>query len=276
MRAIAAYMASRNNESRQGGNQNNYNEGRNNPGGNNRYGEMRRNEYNEAENRQSDRYNARNEMENERFEGNAEMRRRRDSRGRYMIREPVERYSEDPYRGRQNDPYIPERRSEDEEERPRNVVEFPYSPERMPPESRMIGFGTRNHYEEGRKEAEVGGKMWLQPIAKEGGMMMFDRETAEEWVKNMKNEDKSHPTGGKWSAESLKPLAQKYGIPTEDEKFWEFFAMTNAMYSDYSEVAKKFGITSPEFYACMAKAFMNDKDAEDDKVALYYEYIAKK
>lgn len=105
---------------------------------------------------------------------------------------------------------------------------------------------------------------------------MMDKETAEKWVNNMRNEDKNHPHGGKWTPEALKPFAQKYNIPVDSPKFWEFYAMTNAMYSDYSEVVKKFGISSPEFYACMAKAFMDDRDAEPDKVARYYEYIAKK
>ena len=92
----------------------------------------------------------------------------------------------------------------------------------------------------------------------------------------MRNSDPAHPTGGRWTMDELKPLAQKYGIPTDGEAYYEFYAMTNAMYSDYAEVAKKFGISSPEFYACMAKAWRKDKDATDDKTALYYRYIVKK
>lgn len=104
----------------------------------------------------------------------------------------------------------------------------------------------------------------------------FDRRTAEEWVHSMRNSDPAHPTGGRWTMDELKPLAQKYGIPTDGEAYYEFYAMTNAMYSDYAEVAKKFGISSPEFYACMAKAWLKDKDAMDGKTALYYRYIVKK
>lgn len=106
--------------------------------------------------------------------------------------------------------------------------------------------------------------------------MEMDRETAEKWVKAMHNEDAAHPTGGRWKVEELKPMAQKLGIPNDGAKFWEFYAMTNAMYSDYSEVGKKFGITSPDFYASMAKAWMEDKDAVKDKTAMYYECIVKK
>ena len=159
-----------------------------------------------------------------------------------------------------------------------NIVEWPYA---NPDDrggnyrsGRQIGFGAQNNMSEGSDPRHSDYSMGRS--GSERDAMEFDRETAEHWVRNMRNEDKSHPMGGKWSPDMLKPLAQKYGIPTEGAKFWEFYAMTNAMYSDYGEVARKFGITSPEFYVCMAKAWMNDKDAKPDKTALYYEYIVEK
>lgn len=158
---------------------------------------------------------------------------------------------------------------------PKNVVEWPYTP--VGPgtrANRQIGFGAQNNMEHGDMKHEDDYHMGRSESHMDG--MEFDRETAEHWVRSMRNEDKAHPVGGKWTAEMLKPLAQKYGIPTDGKKFWELYAMTNAMYSDYGEVARKFGITSPEFYVCMAKAWMEDKDAEPDKTALYYEYIVKK
>ncbi len=33
---------------------------------------------------------------------------------------------------------------------------------------------------------------------------------------------------------------------------------------------------APEFYVCMAKAWLDDKHAEPDKTALYYDYIVRK
>lgn len=92
----------------------------------------------------------------------------------------------------------------------------------------------------------------------------------------IKNEDASHPVGGKWSPDMPKPLAQKYGIPTNGQKFWELYTMANAMYSDHSEVARKFGVTSPEFCVCMTKVWLDDKDAESGKTALYYDYFVRK
>lgn len=104
----------------------------------------------------------------------------------------------------------------------------------------------------------------------------LDKDTAERWVSGMENTDPAHPSGGKWSMDELKPLAKKYGIGVDGSRFYEFFAMTNAMYSDYATVAKRFGITSPEFYACMAKAWMDDKDAVEGKTRLYYDAIVRK
>lgn len=144
-----------------------------------------------------------------------------------------------------------------------------------------IGFGaernqpTRSHYQDGQQREHgqplrAGGTFLMEPAQEP---IPFDRQAAEEWVEHMENSDPSHPRGGKWTPDDLKPLARKLGFPEDGEKFWEFYAMMNAMYSDYAPVAKKFGIVSPEFYACMAKAWMEDKDAKDDKTALYYKYI---
>ena len=168
-----------------------------------------------------------------------------------------------------------------------NVIQWPYGPgmPHVPPDSRMIGFGnrprkyeTRSHYDGGRQEAEVGGTMWMQPVEEHHhkGMEKLDKTTAERWVRSMRNEDPNRPTGARWSMEELKPMAQKFGIKPDSDEFVEFYAMTNAMYSDYCEVAKKFNITSPEFYGMMAKAWMEDRDAVPNKTAMYYECIVEK
>ena len=55
----------------------------------------------------------------------------------------------------------------------------------------------------------------------------------------------------------------------------EFFAVMNALYSDYCKVAKKYGVDKTDFWADLAKAFINDKDAKSGKVKMYYECIAE-
>ena len=89
----------------------------------------------------------------------------------------------------------------------------------------------------------------------------------------MKGEDSK---GEKLSMEDLKAVAQKNGIPIDGEKFLEFYVMMNAMYTDYGEVAKKYNINNPDFFAALTKAWMNDKDAAENKTKKYFEKIVKK
>lgn len=99
-------------------------------------------------------------------------------------------------------------------------------------------------------------------------------DAATEWVEAMKNTDPDHPTGAKWTMEQTKPIAAKHGFTTP-EKQVEFWASMNMMYSDYCEVAKKHGVSTLDYYADMTKAWMNDKDAVENKTAAYIEYCTK-
>ena len=110
----------------------------------------------------------------------------------------------------------------------------------------------------------------------EYGEHTFNRSMAEEWVADLESDDPAKPHGGKWTTDQIRPIAQKYGVPTEGDKFYEFWAVMNALYADYYGVAKKYNALNPEFFADMTMAFLNDKDAVHDKAAVYYEYIAKK
>ena len=118
----------------------------------------------------------------------------------------------------------------------------------------------RNH-----SRVEYGNETMLEP---------FNEATAVDWVKSMTYED---PTvrGAKWTPDQVRPIAEQKGIPSSGEKFWQFYAMMNAMYADYYKVAEKFGSNTTDFYACMAKAFMDDRDAVDNKVEMYKMYVVK-
>ena len=76
--------------------------------------------------------------------------------------------------------------------------------------------------------------------------------------------------------EEVKEFAKKRGVETEGQKMIDFYAIMNAMYSDYSKVAEEFGVEEPEFFAAMAKAFLDDKDAVKNKAAVYYHCIVEK
>lgn len=269
MKAISAYMANRSAQRSEE--------------------ETRRSMYGER----TDEYGRHSAMDEGRTE-DTEMRRRRDSRGRYMMEEderPESRYRGRDGRwkaGRRRSEYDGGMRMEDEEEggeeREGRAIQWPYAPglPHIPAESRMIGFGkrteyeTRSHYDGGKAAAKVGGTMWMEPIGEEDEELELDRVTAERWVQGMKNEDPARPKGPRWSMEEVKPHAMKFGVETEGEELVEFWAVMNAMFSDYAGVAKRFNITSPEFYAMMAKAWMDDKDAVPNKTAMYYKCCVKK
>lgn len=138
-----------------------------------------------------------------------------------------------------------------------------------------IGFGEprRMHNDEGGHEQkrEMGKtRSYEDPLP-------MDEHTAKKWVKEMKNRDEKFPHGERWPAELLKPYAQRYGIPTRGPEFWEFYAIVHAMYSDFYPVGKKYGAKdgSPEFYVCLAKYWLDDEDAVEDKASVYYDCVVK-
>lgn len=148
-----------------------------------------------------------------------------------------------------------------------------------------LGFGAA-HYDTGAPARQddrrptaikASGTVWMDsPEAEEDDPAPIDRETAMRWVDSMEGTDPNHPHGGKWSPEALKPLAQKEGFPPDGTEFWAFYAVANAMYSDYAATAKRYGIHSPDFYADMAADFIRDADAAPDKVQKYLRYIVRK
>lgn len=100
--------------------------------------------------------------------------------------------------------------------------------------------------------------------------MPFTHETAMAWVDQMENADGTH--GAHWTMEQTKELQEKKGISHDPV---EFFAAMNMMYSDYCKIAKRYNVNTADFYASMAKAFLDDKDAAPDKLAKYYEYVVE-
>lgn len=104
-----------------------------------------------------------------------------------------------------------------------------------------------------------------------GGMNApFTRGMAMGWADQMENADGTH--GPHWAMEQTKELQDKKGIGHDPV---EFFVTMNMMYSDYCKIAKRYNVNTPDFYASMAKAFLDDKDAVPDKLAKYYEHVVQ-
>lgn len=100
--------------------------------------------------------------------------------------------------------------------------------------------------------------------------MQLTRETAMEWTGDMVNADGT--TGPHWSMEQVRQVMEQRGIDCDP---LEFYAVLNAVYSDYCAVAKRHGVNKPEFYIDMAKAWIDDQDAAKGKAARYFHYIVK-
>ena len=103
----------------------------------------------------------------------------------------------------------------------------------------------------------------------------FDRETAMQWAEHMQNADGSN--GPHWTMEQTTAVAESMGIQAPVVPHWAWGVTMNMMYSDYYDVARKFGVNVPEFYAELARAFLMDKDGPgpEEKLCAYYRCIVK-
>lgn len=80
-------------------------------------------------------------------------------------------------------------------------------------------------------------------------------------------------TGPHWTMEQAEIVKNQCGIKCDPI---EFFVAMNLIYSDYSEVFKKYGVRDKIYlYADMAEAFLDDPDAQPGKLARYYDCIVK-
>lgn len=100
----------------------------------------------------------------------------------------------------------------------------------------------------------------------------------ENWKRHLKNQDGT--MGEHFKKDQVHQAARQIGVNPEEYGNEHIFGLVmNMMYSDYCAVAKKFGLDRPDFYAELAKAFLNDKDFEgepEEKVWLYYKCISEK
>ena len=93
-------------------------------------------------------------------------------------------------------------------------------------------------------------------------------EDAKHWTSKMQNADGT--TGPHWTLEQTQDVAKQRGVTCDKNDFW---AAMNMMYSDYGKVAKMYSVDNTNFYADMAAAFLQDKDAVDGKLVEYWSYI---
>lgn len=103
----------------------------------------------------------------------------------------------------------------------------------------------------------------------------FTEQDATAWAAHMVNEDGT--TGPHWPMEQTTALAESMRLSWDQISPWCWWITMNMMYSDYSRVAEKYGVSIAEFYADMARAFLMDKDGPGakKKLAAYYHGIVE-
>lgn len=177
-----------------------------------------------------------------------ESRRRRDRKGRYMRGE----YEPDMYGT--YDAYD----AYDRYEEPENYRRTEYR------ERRMAYEPTGHHMME---EHPMRPEMGRIGFAKKQGVLTW--EMAQEWVHNLKAKSGK---GQKWEFDHIKKLMEQQKIKEDPIEFW---AVINALHSDYGEVLRKYGVNTLDAYIDMAKAWLDDEDAVEDKALTYFECIVK-
>ena len=109
-------------------------------------------------------------------------------------------------------------------------------------------------------------------ITMESETPTFTEDDARRWTEHMENDDGS--MGAHWTLEQTTAVANSIGVHVDP---WIWFAALNMEYSDNFDVAQKYGLDRPEYYADLAKAFLFDEDGggPEAKIAGYYHGIVE-
>ena len=111
-----------------------------------------------------------------------------------------------------------------------------------------------------------------EKLTMEHGSSTFTEADARRWTEHMENDDGSK--GPHWTLEQATAVANSIGVHVDP---WIWFAALNMEYSDGFDIAQKYGLDRPEYYADLAKAFLFDKDGggPEAKIAGYYHGIVE-
>lgn len=109
-------------------------------------------------------------------------------------------------------------------------------------------------------------------ITMESEAPTFTEDDARRWTEHMENDDGS--MGAHWTLKQTTAVANSIGVHVDP---WIWFAALNMEYSDNFDVAQKYGLDRPEYYADLAKAFLFDEDGggPEAKIAGYYHGIVE-
>lgn len=220
------------------------------------------------------------------YEDDMEMRRGRDSRGRYTSVRSA--YEPEMARRRRSDGTYMRYDSREVEDRylpPYGEPMYDREREESTPKMHRIGFSVGGEMErlpeighEYKTDAtyRTGDEMANKTATAQKGygmgeeVMPLTKETAMEWMQSLENADNTH--GPHWNMNQTNTVMAQYKLQGDP---LEWYVVLNMMYSDYCAVAKKLNVNNLDFYVCMAKAFLNDQDSIGDKLSAYYTYVVR-
>ena len=166
---------------------------------------------------------------------------------------------------------------------PRNEYDSGYAPSDYTPHMRLVpsGMNRIGFNSEYSDYGDMGYRMdsgaGMPGEMSPGSAMSYEdvprltKELANSWVAGLKNSDGTN--GAHWSFEQTRQVLSQKAYNLDPI---EFFVAINMMYSDYAKAAREFDVNNVDFYACMAKAFLEDKDSDSDKLMSYYYAIVEK
>lgn len=93
----------------------------------------------------------------------------------------------------------------------------------------------------------------------------FTEADAKEWAKHM------NPPA-RWTMDQTTAVMHQNGYYHKPCEFW---VVMNMLFSDYGKTLIKFNMDKPEIWAALAHDFIDDADADDDKVGRYWRDIVK-
>ena len=143
----------------------------------------------------------------------------------------------------------------------------------------------RRHYDDGYEDGYADGRRGVKgtgPYGRRDRMdgahespLRLSKEDLREWKRMLENADGTH--GAHYDMSQIMAVADKLGIQFNDFSEAEFCMTVNMLYSDYCHTIKNYVSQEKalEFYACLAKDFLNDDDgpAPWTKLMLYYHCI---
>lgn len=102
----------------------------------------------------------------------------------------------------------------------------------------------------------------------------FTEECALKAVSKMRNSDGTK--GAHWDLAQATRVAEQYGVNLKTEKYnkFDWYVALNMIRSDYYKfVFTTLNSDNIKYFVELAKAFLNDEDADEGKMWYYYKYV---